>query len=232
MQAASYSQWALIHGAAERVAFQNWAHHLSEFGSPLPPSAAAVAAGGGKFWEARRGMPAYKATKRLIRGGVPPGMRLKLWMQMSGASIRWEESPGLYGDLINSIRENSCVAMAEIEKDLHRTFPNHSAFGEGGEGRAKLRDILSAYSIRNHNVGYCQSLNYVTAMLLVALDFDAEAAFWMLATLCEDMFPDFYSRDMTGIRVEQAVFASFVREISPQVGSGGGESIGFQARAP
>ena len=33
----------------------------------------------------------------------------------------------------------------------------------------------------------------------------------------QDLFPDFYSQNMTGIRVEQTVFGSFVREISPQV---------------
>ena len=111
----------------------------------------------------------------------------------------------------------AALSKAEIEKDLHRTFPNHRAFDEGGEGRNKLRDILTAYSLRNHNVGYCQSLNYVAAMLLIALKLDAEAAFWMLATLCEDLFPDFYSHNMTGIRIEQQVFSSFVKEISPQV---------------
>ena len=107
--------------------------------------------------------------------------------------------------------------QAEIEKDLHRTFPNHRAFDEGGEGRNKLRDILTAYALRNPNVGYCQSLNYVAAMLLIALKLDAEASFWMLAALCEDLFPDFYSHKMTGIRIEQQVFSSFVKEISPQV---------------
>mmetsp|Transcript_63708 Transcript_63708/g.142089 ORF Transcript_63708/g.142089 Transcript_63708/m.142089 type:complete len:177 (+) Transcript_63708:1888-2418(+) len=54
-------------------------------------------------------------------------------------------------------------------------------------------------------------------MLLIALHFEAEAAFWMLATLCEDFFPDFYSHKMTRIKVEQAVFSGFVKEISPQV---------------
>jgi len=80
-----------------------------------------------------------------------------------------------------------------------------------------LRDVLTAYALHDANVGYCQSLNYVAAMLLVALHFDAEAAFWMLVMFCEDLFPDFYSHRMTGIRVEQTVFSSFVKEISPQV---------------
>ena len=31
-------------------------------------------------------------------------------------------------------------------------------------------------------------------MLLVALQFECEATFWMLVVLCESYFPDFYSR--------------------------------------
>ena len=86
-------------------------------------------------------------------------------------------------------------------------------------GRAKLQNVLTAYALRNDTVGYCQSLNYVGAMLLVALQFEEEAAFWMLAALVEQVLPDFYSRAMTGILIEQAVFASFVREMAPDVHS-------------
>jgi len=216
-QAASFSQWALISNAAERVQLQQWAHHLAEYGSPQPPPAATVAAKGTNPWAARQGMPRYKQVKRLVRGGVPHHMRLKLWLQLSGAVARWDEQPTLYADLLAVAARDGCPARAEIEKDLHRTFPNHRAFDEGGEGREKLRDILTAYALRNATVGYCQSLNYIAGMLLVALQFDDEAAFWMLAVLCEDLFPDFYSHNMTGIRIEQTVFSSFVKEISPQV---------------
>ena len=86
-------------------------------------------------------------------------------------------------------------------------------------GRAKLQNVLTTYALRNDTVGYCQSLNYVGAMLLVALQFEEEAAFWMLAALVEQVLPDFYSRAMTGILIEQAVFASFVREMAPDVHS-------------
>ena len=86
--------------------------------------------------------------------------------------------------LLSPIQERN-----EIEKDLHRTFPNHSAFDAETDGRSMLRDVLTAYALRNCDVGYCQSLNYVAAMLLVALHFDAEAAFWILASVCEDYFP-------------------------------------------
>ena len=39
----------------------------------------------------------------------------------------------------------------------------------------------------------------------------------MLAVFCERLFPDFYCRDMTGIRIEQSLFSAFVKDLSPQV---------------
>ena len=33
----------------------------------------------------------------------------------------------------------------------------------------------------------------------------------MLAIYCERLFPDFYCRDMTGIQIEQSLFAAFVK---------------------
>jgi len=128
-------------------------------------------------------------------------------------------APNLYAELLARAEAegDGCDARAEIEKDLHRTFPQHHAFDAAGDGRTKLREVLLAYSMRNVNIGYCQSLNYVAAMLLVALQYQDEACFWMLCALCERFFPDFYSRTMTGIRIEQGLFASFVGELTPQV---------------
>ena len=43
---------------------------------------------------------------------------------------------------------------AQIEKDLHRTFPGHPVMD--ASGRRALRRILAAYARRNPAVGYCQ----------------------------------------------------------------------------
>ena len=225
-QAASYIQWAQV-SAAAGASSNNGRSTSGGFPPPSPtraspPPTAPRPSQPHDVWSIRQQFPRYKQVKRLVRAGIPQAMRYRLWMQISGAMARWEAQPTHYDELLARARADGGLARTtrnESEKDLHRTFPNHPAFDKEGVGRAKLQNVLTAYALRNDTVGYCQSLNYVGAMLLVALQFEEEAAFWMLAALVEQVLPDFYSRAMTGILIEQAVFASFVREMAPDVHS-------------
>lgn len=54
-------------------------------------------------------------------------------------------------------------AVEQIDKDLHRTFPNHPAMDEAG--RAALRRVLTAYAAHNPVVGYCQGMNFLAGAL-------------------------------------------------------------------
>ena len=42
-------------------------------------------------------------------------------------------------------------------QDLHRSLPGHP-FYQSEEGRQMLRNVLSVYSWRNPDLGYCQSM--------------------------------------------------------------------------
>ena len=53
----------------------------------------------------------------------------------------------------------------DIEQDLLRTFPNDEDFNTNY--LSALRNLLLAYSMRNAEVGYCQSMNYVAAFILM-----------------------------------------------------------------
>ena len=70
-----------------------------------------------------------------------------------------------------------------------------------GDGLAELGRVLSAYSVYNPEVGYCQGMNFVVALLLLtASEVDV---FWMLVALVEDVLPArFYDRTMLGATVE------------------------------
>ena len=105
-------------------------------------------------------------------------------------------------------------AEHDIMKDLHRTFPTDDELHQ--EGVEPLRRVLLAYSIRNREVGYCQSMNFLVALLLTMLD--EEQAFWVLAALVEDILPrNYYTTSMIGCRVDQAVFQSCLAWKLPRI---------------
>lgn len=63
---------------------------------------------------------------------------------------------------------------------------------------------------------YCQGLNFIAGLLLLATE-DEEATFWLLRALLERLLPDYYGRHMTGLLTDIEVLAELVRERMPQV---------------
>ena len=77
------------------------------------------------------------------------------------------------------------VNSQQIEKDLARTFPNCPTFSSNPEFRNKLRNILIAYSIYDHEVGYVQGMNVVAAVLLYHVK-EEDKSFWTLVELMDE----------------------------------------------
>jgi hypothetical protein len=118
-----------------------------------------------------------------------------------------------------------------------------------GQSIDRLRNVLRAYSQRRPQIGYCQSMvtflfpllplypfccppsslpllpfppfspsqNIVAATLLLYMS--EEDAFWLLATICENIVPDYYCEgiQLMGSIVDLQIFIQLVRRYLPEL---------------
>ncbi|KAK2850499.1 hypothetical protein Q7C36_009282 [Tachysurus vachellii] len=170
-----------------------WDEHLEEFG---------------------RGVHMFRTekTQKLVAAGIPESLRGEMWLTFSDARSSLSTHSCSYSDLLKErISEQT---SDEIERDLRRSLPEHSAF-QCETGIAALRRVLNAYAFRNPGIGYCQSMNILASVLLLYTR--EEEAFYLLVTVCERMLPDYFNHRVIGAQVDRSVFEELIRERLPHL---------------
>ncbi|KIJ18699.1 hypothetical protein PAXINDRAFT_167263 [Paxillus involutus ATCC 200175] len=113
---------------------------------------------------------------KAIERGIPDTLRGMMWQLMAAS-----KDTELENTYLALLKETSPHEKA-ITRDLGRTFPHHEFFKDGqGIGQENLFNVLKAYSIYDPQVGYCQGLPFVVAVLL--LNMPDEEAFSLLVRL-------------------------------------------------
>mmetsp|Transcript_32247 Transcript_32247/g.52381 ORF Transcript_32247/g.52381 Transcript_32247/m.52381 type:complete len:1000 (+) Transcript_32247:254-3253(+) len=172
-------------------------------------------------------------VKKLVRRGIPPELRGHLWPLLSGSDERkCKAENGYYSRMVKKAQSSgSKRVFKQVEKDLERTFPKNQGF-EAGESQDMLRRVLTAFASHNPSVGYCQSMNFVCAILLLFME--EEDAFWLFVTIVEDLccvipmdddkksgYPAvsqrvlYHQSNLGGIVIDQAVMRDLFRMYLP-----------------
>ncbi|KIZ01456.1 Growth hormone-regulated TBC protein 1 [Monoraphidium neglectum] len=161
-------------------------------------------------------LPEGAKLKRYVRKGVPPVLRGWVWWHTSGAAAHRERGGATHFQrMVEAGERRPC--LRQIELDLPRTFPRNT-WVPTPEGLAALRSVLVAYSAHNPDVGYCQGMNFLAALLLVAVEKDAERCFWLLVALLEGiLYPKTYAPQLDGCHVEMRVLAELLKAKAPKL---------------
>lgn len=144
-----------------------------------------------------------------VHEGLCDWQRRKGWFLLSGAVSKRTRGPS-YEELVLAGKNlDHEEAVRVIQADLHRT-------GMEGVDEAVLENVLLAFAAKNPKIGYCQSMSFVAATLLMYME--EESAFWTLCGLLEDILPeDYFSERMSGLRADLRVLQKLLSEEIPEL---------------
>uniref|UniRef100_A0A8C9WT84 TBC1 domain family member 10A n=2 Tax=Scleropages formosus TaxID=113540 RepID=A0A8C9WT84_SCLFO len=159
-------------------------------------------------WMAKR----HKKVKERCQKGIPPSLRGRAWLYLSGGKVKREQNCGKFQDLDRHPGDPKWQDI--IERDLHRQFPFHEMFvARGGHGQQDLYRVLKAYTLYRPEEGYCQAQAPIAAVLLMHMP--AEDAFWVLIQICEKYLPGYYSPGLEAVQLDGEILFALLRRVSP-----------------
>lgn len=175
-------------------------------------------------------------VKRFVRKGIPSDFRGAAWFWYAGGYELLNRHVGHYDDLVQKVMNSPSNDDKEhIERDLHRTFPDNLHFKPEGTDAAQsgssnpkhadiptetqmiqsLRRVLYAFALHNPKVGYTQSLNFITGMLLLFLP--EEKAFWMLHIITSVYLPGTHEISLEGANIDLWILMVLLRDTMPAI---------------
>ncbi|XP_042618532.1 TBC1 domain family member 10A [Cyprinus carpio] len=154
----------------------------------------------------------FKKVRLRCQKGIPPSLRGRAWLYLSGGKVKREQNCGKFNELDSMDGDPKWVDV--IERDLHRQFPFHEMFvSRGGHGQKDLFRVLKAYTLYRPDEGYCQAQAPIAAVLLMHMP--AEDAFWGLVQICERYLPGYYSAGLEAIQLDGEILNALLKRVSP-----------------
>jgi len=151
-----------------------------------------------------------------IKKGVPESYRGLCWKLLLEIPEKIKNNNGLYQKLVDSPADAQVIN--DITVDLPRTFPDHFLFKfANGAGQKELYNVLKAYACKNPELGYCQGMSGVAAVLLMYCT--PEEAFFMLDTVLDSHMNGYYSAGLLQLKQDSAIFDYLLKKQNIPVSS-------------
>ncbi|PRT52726.1 GTPase-activating protein GYP3 [Wickerhamiella sorbophila] len=206
---AEYNKWYPEYSRYQKQREAKWLELIKDYGLSLGPDGVPL-----------RFPPRSEKLRRYIRKGIPPSWRGAAWFWYAKGPEKLNAHPGLYARLCEETKDLKNNDTEHIERDLHRTFPDNRFFrsaipGIDSEKIMALRRVLTCFAIYQPKIGYCQSLNFIGANLLLFMD--EERAFWMMVLITSNYLQGLHEVDLEQVNITQGILMVAVRDRLPKV---------------
>lgn len=139
---------------------------------------------------------------------------------MGMSDIEWPPSPpyGTRYETLLQVTSGQEEIDEMIERDIHRTFPEHRKFCSK-EGQLALKNVLKAYSLHDLEVGYCQGMAFPAGILLMYLP--EEPAFRALTLALGEggaNLRQLYTPELSGLQLALRRLGKLIHRRHPHLG--------------
>jgi len=166
---------------------------------------------------------ARSKLKKRCYAGIPDRVRGEVWKLLLDIRELKEngKSENVYQNLLERPVDHSSEAIAIIERDLNRTFPEHILFREkGGIGQKRLYNVLKSFSMYRSDIGYCQGMGFIVALFLMYME--EEDAFWGLVRITTYQpydTGDLYKDKLPGLQKVYYILEKLLINVLPRITS-------------
>eukprot|EP01103_Thecamoeba_quadrilineata_P016751 TRINITY_DN5692_c0_g1_i1.p1 TRINITY_DN5692_c0_g1~~TRINITY_DN5692_c0_g1_i1.p1 ORF type:complete len:529 (+),score=133.76 TRINITY_DN5692_c0_g1_i1:30-1589(+) len=146
----------------------------------------------------KRGAP-INLSRLLLRREIPDPLRGKIWFLLV-ADNETDSLIQLFPQLLLCELPQQVSDLISI--DIQRTFPGHDMFKEeAGLGQSSLFRISKAYAAYDQEIGYCQGMSFIAAVLL--LHMPEEEAFGVMVKIMYDYgVRELYRAEMKALKLK------------------------------
>lgn len=151
---------------------------------------------------------------KLARKGIPNTLRGEVWMKLAG--LTKDQIEDKYTHVYNESMLKECRHEQVILWDLNRTFPGNDFFKEGNDGQRRLYHVCKSYAGQDPEVGYCQGLSFVVAVLLLHLE-ETEAFALFSVIMSEYQFRDLFKKGFQMLQLKFYILEKMIEELIPEL---------------